>query len=271
MSNNQEIIITVITGSFILICLVFFVVVFVVLHNKKGVKRAQDYELAMKDKELELLQAVINTQEEERVRLAQNLHDGINPLLVSQKIQLSLIQRKNVKEGREDDRIKEVMSQIDTVLYDLNAITSDLAPRDLYREGLINALIGFVRKIDGAQLNYSISQDAKLDLQEEVSVQIYRLVLEIFQNILKHDKPKGLLVQFTVSNDFTISIEHDGIGINNSDFIQLSENRSGIGLRSIRTRATLVGAQIEYENSGHAQIKINIPLGNGQKHSNRNS
>jgi two-component system, NarL family, sensor kinase len=271
MSNNQEIIITAITGSIILICLVLFVVVFVVLHNRKGVKRAQDYELAMKDKELELLQAVINTQEEERVRLAQNLHDGINPLLVSQKIQLSLIQRKNVKEGREDERIKEVMSQIDTVLYDLSAITSDLAPRDLYREGLINALIGFVKKIDGARLDYSISEEIKLDLQEEVSVQIYRLVLEVFQNILKHDKPSEMLVQFNVSTDFTINIEHDGRGIDDSDFLHLSENRSGIGLRSIRTRATLVGAHIEYENSEQARIKIIIPLGNGQKHPNRNS
>lgn len=261
MVNEKTIILTVLAGSLFIVVIIIFIFVVGINYRKKMIERDSDYQLQLKNKELEMLKRVIETQETERQKIASNLHDEINPLLVSIKHVLILQSKELTAMGIDSTLISNQKEVIDSVIENIQSSTRDLAPRILYLKGLVSAIRGFLRDIEGIEISYEFSGEEYFQNTETINLNLYRISLELINNIRKYEDVKWLHVSLKgTENSIVLVITHDGKGMTNEQFEQHAAHSKGIGLNSIISRVKLLGASLDFKRDPSAEIILAVPL-----------
>ncbi len=174
--------------------------------------------------------ALLNTQEEERLRISRELHDSVGQEL------LYLNMHTNGKYANE----------IQPILEEVRNISRNLSPTRLKETNLKALLISLVENIS-AKTNIYLTYDIEyINLKNEFTkINIYRIAQEALSNVIKHSKAKNARITFKVNNkQFDLTIQDDGIGIS-------SENKNkGVGLISIQERSHLIRAELKISSSG---------------------
>lgn len=187
----------------------------------------------------ERIQAEIDTLENERKRIAADLHDELGPLLSAVKLQIN-----NLDTTDPDDLkiIGKSSQYIDSIITKLREISNDLMPNTLLRKGLKNAIIEFV---DNSQDSYRLpikficEQDMQLTQDKEIN--LYRIVQEITHNTLKHAKASMLIIKISVQDDRLFLMTADnGVGF---DYFSKIRDNSGLGLRNLQSRTEVMGGE----------------------------
>lgn len=249
------------TGSLIFLLLFLVVIFFILTHKKKLVQKNQLHQIEIQNKELEMLKRVIETQETERQKIASNLHDEINPLLVSIKHVLILQSKELTAMGIDSTLISNQKEVIDSVIENIQSSTRDLAPRILYLKGLVSAIRGFLRDIEGIEISYEFSGEEYFQNTETINLNLYRISLELINNIRKYEDVKWLHVSLKgTENSIVLVITHDGKGMTNEQFEQHAAHSKGIGLNSIISRVKLLGASLDFKRDPSAEIILAVPL-----------
>ena len=262
MENEKLILLTVIAGSVVTLALILIIIVFVALYQRKIKERENTYVLSIKNKEVELLQSVIVTQESERKKIAMNMHDSINPHLSALKLMLT--KRERELRTLKNDAVAEMKQEkqlLDEIIEQIGSITRDLSPQVLYRYGLANALNSFITNMQGVESCFKETNPENIKLSDNVALNIYRIGLELIQNVLKHETCTYIHVNL-VYEPFRLMLEivHDGNGISNLDFVCLSDSSIGIGLDSLKSRTLLVNGKLDYQNEAVSKIIFTLPL-----------
>ena len=104
MVNETNIVLTILLSSFMMFILIMIIIIFVVVQKRKTIEREKEYAISLKNKELDLLQAIIDTQELERQKIATNIHDDIGPLISTMKLQA--FEKRDFKNRRTGKRTK---------------------------------------------------------------------------------------------------------------------------------------------------------------------
>jgi len=212
-----------------------------------------------KEKRILSLTSMIEGQEAERTRIAQDLHDGLGGLLSSVRNHFSLIEEevKKVDNLNVYDRTNEM---IDQACKEVRRISHNLMPAGLQLNGLVSTLAQYCDDIDKSkkisiQFEHAGLDDQRLD--ERKKVFIYRIVQEAVSNVLKHADAKTTLVQFGIyEKEVSLIIEDDGRGFVTDD------SNDGIGLHSIKSRVDNLDGQIDIDSrvGEGTTITINIPI-----------
>jgi signal transduction histidine kinase len=207
----------------------------------------------------EKINAEIATLENERKRVAGDLHDEVAMTLSVAKLQLSGIDAL----APEDQKLViKACEHIDNSLIKIREIVSDLLPTALTRKGLFAALQELFNAItDSGALTIHFSvvgQPAKIP--DPVSIHIFRIVQEIVHNVIRHSGASVLNCTFTSEpNCLRCVISDNGNGFNEKHVVQ---QNSGLGLRSIMSRIELLNGIVYLdtgENKG-VSYEIEIPL-----------
>lgn len=248
-------------GTLAFSLLLFVIVMFVAINNKKRKEERTQYELDLRNKELRLLKIHIETQESERERIARNLHDEVNPLISSLKLHMSkhekMLERNELKK---DDLVKE-RKYVDDILQQMRIVEKNLSPRYLLRNGLNNALISFLLNLPDIKTTINEVNPEQTSIPHELGINFYRIFLELTTNLLRHDNPKTIhLDMITSKNDLLIKLTHDGTGITNDDFANMSEASTGLGLTSLKSRTTIVNGSLDFQIEPTATITFKAPL-----------
>mgnify|MGYP001375964349 CR=1 FL=1 len=263
MVNEKTILLTVLAGSLFIVVIIIFIFVVGLNYRRKVIQRESDYQLRLKNNELELLRAVIETQESERQKIASNLHDEINPLLASLKLAITRQSKDLVQMGIDDSQFQKQKETINEVIDNLQSATRDLSPRILYMFGLVRAINNFLSNLEGISVNYDFQVEENVVLDDIIALNCYRIVLELIQNIRKYENASELAVFLQIeASNLKITISHNGEGITNEKFLHFSEESKGIGLNSIKSRITLLNASIDFQNRKGAEIVLAVPLKN---------
>lgn len=266
MVNEKTIILTVLAGSLFIVVIIIFIFVVGINYRKKVIQRESDYQLQLKNKELELLRKVLETQETERQKIAANLHDEINPLLVSLKWSLNKQTQDLEKQGLDNSSMQKQQVIINNVIDNLHTATRDLSPRILYQFGLIRALNSYLSDIQNMEVIYDYTMSDDVELPETISLNLYRITLELINNIRKYENASELKVRVDISaSDILLKINHNGAGISNEDFLEMLKTSKGIGLNSVVSRKTLLNAQLDFKNDGVSEIVLAVPLINARE------
>lgn len=200
------------------------------------------------------IRAVIDGEEQERKRIAQDLHDGLGQLLSTARMTVS-----SLDDEQENERIQNSIQLIDTAVQEVRTISHNLMPNALVSVGLDAALRDLVRRVnESGKLVINFDPKVSLNLAESNAIALYRVVQEVLNNAIKY--AEATEIAFEVSGNgqgFTLNIRDNGKGFDTT----MIDKSEGIGWANIRSRVEMTGGTISVfsELNEGTSVNINIP------------
>lgn len=204
------------------------------LINRNKLKQRERLKTELLKQQEHWTEAVIHAQEEERKRIAQNLHDGIGQNLASIKINFSNIANAQDMPLEKQKLLTQTIKSLDDTSKEVRSLSHQMMPKTLKETGLADAMGDLLDKtLTGSTLKYNFE---KLDIgkiPENIEVAIYRVFQELLSNILNHAHASEILVHLHRTSDHIILMAEDnGVGINFNEY----RTQKGIGLSNIEAR-----------------------------------
>jgi two-component system, NarL family, sensor kinase len=250
-------------GTIGMLALTIGLIVFIIFHQRKVIRYQMRLQKMEYDQQKLLLNASIRLQEEERQRIAADLHDDAGPLLATARLYLNenLV---NLDKTSQLQSIYNAKQIIDDTIQLIRNISHSLMPPTLKNFGLESAVNDLFQKISGSGSMNASSRfhDYRERLQAENELIIFRVIQELVNNILKHSNASFIhLTQNTSGNKFYIRLHHDGRGITQHDFIKLNKSNVGLGLKNIQSRLKVLHGKIFFEKDlSQTYYKVTIEL-----------
>jgi len=263
--NNQPTTITSVLffGTTAMLALAIALIVFIIIHQRKVIRFQTTLQKMEQDQQKILLNASIRLQEEERQRLAADLHDDAGPLLATARLYLNenLVNQDKTTQLQSIYNAKQI---IDDTIQLIRNISHSLMPPTLKNFGLESAVNDLFQKISGSgTINASCRfHDYRERLLLEREQIIFRIIQELVNNILKHSNASFIHVtQNTNGNKFFIRMHHDGRGLTQADFEKLNKSAVGLGLKNIQSRLKVLQGNIYFEKDmSQTYYKVTIEL-----------
>lgn len=250
-------------GTIGMLALTIGLIVFIIFHQRKVIRYQMKLQKMEQDQQKLLLNASIRLQEEERQRIAADLHDDAGPLLATARLYLNenLV---NLDKTTQLQSIYNAKQIIDDTIQLIRNISHSLMPPTLKNFGLESAVNDLFQKISGSGSMNASSRfhDYRERLQAENELIIFRVIQELVNNILKHSNASFIhLTQNTSGNKFFIRLHHDGRGITQNDFNKLNKSNVGLGLKNIQSRLKVLHGKIFFEKDmSQTYYKVTIEL-----------
>jgi len=262
----------IITGFCILGLLLFLFVHNRAQHQKRITAQEQELQKQKivqleQDNKLLSLSAVIEGQELERLRIAQDLHDGLGGLLTTVKAHFNII-KKEIEHIEKVNVYAKTNELIDEACSEVRRIAHDMVPHSIKLTGLTGALHDLKESIliRGLDCELDIHGFSNQMLSEQNSNVIYRMLQELTTNTIKHARANKILIQLLVhQKEFQILVEDNGKGF---DIHNVSTN--GIGLKSVQSRVEYLGGKLMIDSSPSHGTTIHIQMNLEKLGYNRN-
>lgn len=228
--------------------------------NNELVQKIEETSQELSVKQMEVKRALIWGEEQERKRIAQELHDGMGSLLSTLRLNAESIDLTNKNlSNSELQAYQNVIELIEKACVELRTISHNMMPVGIEQFGLVQQLISIIRKLNSLnQVQFTLNTfglEERFD--KEMELGLYRICLEIINNIIKHAEAKNASIQLIRNEDtLNVIIEDDGKGFDSNS---MSE---GLGLKNIKTRVDAFGGKLSVDsklNRGTIII-IDLPL-----------
>lgn len=215
----------------------------------------------LEKKQTELYWSILTGEERERKRIAKELHDGLGAQLSALKLHVqSDGYEKMLLTGKSKTLHHNLIKQIDEACLEVRNISHDLLPPGLINAGITESINRFLHKIkENSNIDLKfIHQIEKETLTKDLEVQIFRIIQELVNNIIKHSHAQSAAIQIIQNHSKILIIaEDDGIGFD------METNQNGLGINNINNRiASLNGSIVinSLENKGTTVIiEITLP------------
>lgn len=221
-------------ASIVITILVSFFVVSIVRQHRRFVRIQQGR-----------MRNEISLLEKERKRMAHDLHDDMGPQLSAVKMQLACLE--SVAEN-EQYLLHKASRSIDQIIDTMRAVSFNLLPSSFQRKGLVPALRELMAsKISVCNMEMVLEADEAIPLANDQQLHLYRIAQELLHNSIKHSGANKFRILLKVEKNTVIFLlEDDGKGFNRNKTMQTA---SGLGLKSIESRAQILGAQMLTESA----------------------
>jgi len=234
----------------------------VILRDITTRKQSEDALLASQAELRELSARVLEAREEEKARIARELHDELGQLLTALKMDLTWL-RERMPEGENKGKLDEMGSLLDQTVTSTRRIAADLRPLMLDDLGLGDAatwLVDDFAKRSGITCKIELpSHDGMENASKSVSTAVYRAIQESLTNVARHSGAKNAwVVLMTENGSIEVEVEDDGRGIAPED---LAKARS-LGLKGMKERISYLGGSFEVARAprGGTRLRIKLPL-----------
>lgn len=212
-------------------------------------------------KQLKALTSQITLSEEkERRRFAEYLHDEIGQYLFASQMQLKLL-KDSLIPAKQVKTVDKVLNNIEQMIDKSRFLTFELASPVLYELGLEKALEWLAEHIH-KQYNLVVSlEDDKQEkpLDDDIKIFLYRAVSELLTNVVKHAQTKKAIVSIQKDNSkIRISVVDYGVGINSSHNHFFDDKNEGFGLFLINERLEQLGGQVEIESQPNRGTHVTL-------------
>ena len=238
-----------------------FLIAFISSQRKK-LKHQQDIQSLREIQQNQLIEAAIRSEEIERHRIAEELHDEVGAILSSSKLHLQGIKKASLDEH--DKQLYEKGKELlDEGIQKVRGISHNLHSNILKEFGFNEAVSHFINKIcQGTILKATTALDENYTTKNsENDMSLYRMVQELVNNIMKHAHAKEMHISSSfINGQLILSIHHDGLGLSQEQFKAFRYNKEGLGLKNIQNRITLLKGSIEFYTANNgSSITIYIP------------
>lgn len=227
------------------VCTLFFGYFF--FKNRKKNQALKMKALEMEQKKI-TTQAVMQAEEDERKRIAGDLHDSVAQKMVVAKLNLEALGNQLTEL---DEPKKKIYTNINTLLEEstteVRNLSHSMMPQSFALSGLANTIRTFLEKISHPGLNIQFSAEGDFtNIPENKALMIYRILQECVQNVLKHAKATKLDVSIIIeNNEIDMIIEDNGVGFGPGNTAAIQSN----GLKNVHSRIQYLNGKYEIDSS----------------------
>ncbi|MBK8610120.1 MAG: hypothetical protein IPL84_09260 [Chitinophagaceae bacterium] len=202
---------------------------------------------------------MLKGQEEERSRLAKDLHDGLGGMLSGVKLSFVNMKENLIMDAESVTSFEKSILQLDNTIAELRKVAHNLMPEALVKFGLKNALLDFCNSMQLSGKTKIIFEQLGTErlLSNTADLYIYRIAQELINNAIKHADADQILVQLTKTTEkVLLTVEDDGKGFNT----ELVKSAKGIGLKNIQQRVDYLKGKIDIASQTAEGTSVNIEL-----------
>ncbi len=245
------------------IALVFLLVAY--RQRSKALKQQQrlhqmELDNIKQEHKISLLSAMIDGQENERARIARDLHDGLGGLLSGIKIELSGGIVPSITGDNTQKLIQNGLQRIDMAVDELRRISRNMMPEILLRYGLDEALREYCQSLKRTGINITCQVfNYQNDLMKNRQVVVYRIAQELINNAVKYAKSSHILVELRQDGDsLSLTVEDNGVGYD----ISKARQQKGSGLQNIEARAIFLNGTLQIDSTPQmgTSTVLNCPI-----------
>jgi signal transduction histidine kinase len=202
--------------------------------------------------------AEITIRENERKRIAGDLHDSLGPLLSAVKLNIGNVE---VRDPGDQQVLEKTGTYLDEIIGSLRRISYDLLPGTLERKGLLEAIREFIGQVRNRQsVNIQLYVVKEISVSKEKEIHIFRMIQEIVHNTIKHAHASNLQIGFSEEGGYLLCLtKDDGKGF---DKEKVMSGSHGLGLRSLESRCEILNGILTLDSMPGAGTNyfIKIPL-----------
>lgn len=205
-----------------------------------------EVERIRQEHQISLLSAMLEGQEQERTRLARDLHDGLGGLLSGIKLQLSTIS-PSLDATHSQLLVENTMQRLDDAMDELRRIARSMMPEILIKYGLGEATIEYCRGLKKTGVKNVVCQvfNFQTTMEHTRQVVLYRIMQELVNNAIKHADAEQILVLLQQTGDTVfLTVEDDGKGFD----VAAGSPLKGAGLANIQARVDFLGGKIDIQS-----------------------
>ena len=223
-------------------------------------QRAKMQQAILKEQEIST-KAILETEENERQRIAKDLHDGIGQMMSVAKMNLSALENNlSFSNEKQQASYGRIITLVDESCREIRTVSHNMMPNALLKNNLAEALQTFSSQVDHPNLKiqlYTEGIEKKLDVNTETV--LYRIIQECVNNVIKHANATTLDISVIKDNDgISATIEDNGKGFDykHHDFSE------GIGIKNIKSRMQYLKGTVEFVSSFNAGtlVSLHIPV-----------
>ncbi|MBX2915460.1 MAG: hypothetical protein KF856_09355 [Cyclobacteriaceae bacterium] len=206
------------------------------------------------------LQGILKGQDEERGRLAKDLHDGLGGLLSGVKFSLTNMKSNVVLDAESAFVFERALDMLDNSISELRRVAHNMMPEVLVKFGLEEALKSYCDSIQQSgifKVNFqSLGSEIRMTSNNELI--LYRIVQELLNNAAKYAKASTVLVQLAFhENEISITVEDNGVGFD----VNKTQQSTGAGWNNIRSRVEYLGGTVDVSSSSTGtSVYLHIPV-----------
>jgi two-component system, NarL family, sensor kinase len=201
-----------------------------------------------------------NAIEEERTRMAQELHDGLGSMLSGIKHSFSAMQNQMQLSDSQQTVFHTNIDKLNESINELRNISHSIASDSLSKYGLENTLRDYCNSLNEPgilNISFKAIDTANIFLTEQQTFHIYRIVQELLQNIIKHAEAAEALVQMNYNEKYLyVTVEDNGKGFE----LNGEENKRGIGLKNIESRVKILKGKLDYRTDPSQGTSVLIEI-----------
>jgi two-component system NarL family sensor kinase len=232
------------------------------LSQRKKFQYHQNVLHLKQEQQNELIKAAVISEETERHRISEELHDEVGALLSATRLYLFSMHPEKLQK-QDSEVFNKSIELLNESIQKVRTISHNLHSGILKELGLNEAIQSFVQKLSSEKFFVSSELDASYDSKNpESDISIYRIIQELCGNIIKHSCATQLKIISRAKDNFLIFvIQHNGNGLTQDEFERLRYEGNGLGLKNIQNRIILLKGKINFERSGNENlITLTVPV-----------
>ncbi|WP_162915712.1 tetratricopeptide repeat-containing sensor histidine kinase [Paraflavitalea soli] len=212
------------------------------------------------EKQLAATEAVLKGEEQERTRLAKDLHDGLGGMLSGIKYSFNTMKGNLIMTAENLQAFERGIDMLDSSINEMRRVAHNLMPEALVKFGLDTALRDFCHDINQSgslKLQYQSSGLENVEIESNTAITVYRIVQELVNNVLKHAGAATAVVQI-IKNEtgIAITVEDDGKGFDTA----ILQRSKGIGWSNIHSRIDYLNGKMDIESTPQKGTSVLIEL-----------
>jgi len=233
------------------------IVLFVAFYQKKMLQEQFKRKQLELDYQQRMMQASMESEENERRRLAGELHDSIGAMLSTIRVGITTVARQIP----DPQSLEQPKQMLDDTIQSVRKISRDLMPSTLEKFGFAQAVKELCERFHAtSQVPIQYTEKGELkSFDKNRELMLFRVVQELLNNALKHSQ--GTLINVMVGSEgeqLLVAVEDNGIGFDAEALHLSTDSGRGLGLFNIENRARLLNAKIEYDKTRSSGSKTTL-------------
>jgi len=245
-TGNSEILLVYLIGTIGMLLLAGGLFFFFIAYQKRLLQKQLELNRVVQNQQEEIIKNTIQSQENERKRIARDLHDEVGAMLSVVKLTVGRIEKK-AEGGKAKELATETKTYLDDVILQVRRISRSLLPPSLEKLGLyfaLEELANWVNKSDQLAIEcWKSGEQFRFDSKQELAV--FRIVQELVNNAIKHAEASRILIDIRFAKQLVaVVVADDGKGFSPEEKMQ-----TGLGLRNLESRSEMANAKFKMKSS----------------------